>query len=57
MSATIDTSMFAEYFGNCPIMEIEGRFFPVQGKGQVDVSPFYMPKNSKRYPAFSSYKQ
>jgi len=30
MSATIDTTMFAEYFGNCPVMEIEGRSFPVQ---------------------------
>ncbi|EDO35812.1 predicted protein [Nematostella vectensis] len=30
MSATIDTHMFAEYFGNCPIVEIEGRSFPVQ---------------------------
>ena len=32
MSATIDTSMFSEYFNNCPIVEIEGRSFPVQGK-------------------------
>lgn len=31
MSATIDTQMFTEYFGNCPIVEIEGRAFPVQG--------------------------
>ncbi|KAJ7334340.1 ATP-dependent RNA helicase A [Desmophyllum pertusum] len=30
MSATIDTQMFTEYFGNCPIVEIEGRAFPVQ---------------------------
>lgn len=30
MSATIDTQMFTEYFGNCPIVEIEGRSFPVQ---------------------------
>ena len=31
MSATIDTQMFTEYFSNCPIVEIEGRSFPVQG--------------------------
>ena len=31
MSATIDTQMFTEYFGNCPIVEIEGRSFAVQG--------------------------
>lgn len=30
MSATIDTSLFQEYFGNCPIIEVSGRTFPVQ---------------------------
>ncbi|XP_066453544.1 ATP-dependent RNA helicase A isoform X2 [Eleutherodactylus coqui] len=30
MSATIDTSMFCEYFFNCPIIEVFGRTFPVQ---------------------------
>lgn len=30
MSATIDTSMFSNYFGNCPIIEIEGRAHPVK---------------------------
>uniref|UniRef100_A0A2L2YG33 RNA helicase n=1 Tax=Parasteatoda tepidariorum TaxID=114398 RepID=A0A2L2YG33_PARTP len=30
MSATIDTTMFCEYFGNCPIIEVSGRTFPVQ---------------------------
>lgn len=32
MSATIDTSMFCEYFFNCPIIEVFGRTYPVQGK-------------------------
>ncbi|XP_068807818.1 ATP-dependent RNA helicase A isoform X2 [Struthio camelus] len=32
MSATIDTSMFCEYFFNCPIVEVFGRTFPVQGR-------------------------
>lgn len=31
MSATIDTTLFQEYFGNCPIIEVSGRTFPVQG--------------------------
>lgn len=31
MSATIDTSMFREYFFHCPIIEVFGRTFPVQG--------------------------
>jgi ATP-dependent RNA helicase A len=30
MSATIDTALFSSYFGNCPIIEIFGRTFPVQ---------------------------
>ena len=32
MSATVDTSMFAEYFGNCQIVEVFGRQHPVQRK-------------------------
>lgn len=31
MSATIDTTMFREYFFNCPIIEVFGRTYPVQG--------------------------
>ncbi|XP_011877491.1 PREDICTED: dosage compensation regulator [Vollenhovia emeryi] len=30
MSATIDTTLFSEYFNNCPVVEIPGRAFPVQ---------------------------
>lgn len=30
MSATIDTTLFAEYFGQCPVIEIPGRTHPVQ---------------------------
>ncbi|XP_055609063.1 dosage compensation regulator isoform X2 [Uranotaenia lowii] len=30
MSATIDTTLFSEYFGNCPVIQIEGRAFPVE---------------------------
>lgn len=30
MSATIDTSMFKEYFFNCPVIEVHGRAHPVQ---------------------------
>lgn len=33
MSATIDTSLFSRYFGNCPIIEVEGKAYPVQGEG------------------------
>ena len=38
MSATIDTTMFSQYFGNCPVLEIPGRSYPV--KGMASVSPF-----------------
>jgi len=29
MSATIDTTLFSEYFNNCPIIEVPGRAYPV----------------------------
>lgn len=32
MSATIDTTMFKEYFFNCPVIEVHGRAHAVQGK-------------------------
>lgn len=38
MSATIDTSMFCEYFFNCPIVEVFGRTYPVQGKSLIELS-------------------
>lgn len=31
MSATVDATMFREYFFNCPIIEVFGRTFPVEG--------------------------
>ncbi|XP_078490643.1 ATP-dependent RNA helicase A isoform X1 [Ciona intestinalis] len=30
MSATVETSMFTEYFNNCPVLEVHGRTHPVQ---------------------------
>ncbi|XP_012225679.1 dosage compensation regulator mle isoform X2 [Linepithema humile] len=30
MSATIDTTLFSEYFNNCPVVEVPGRAFPVK---------------------------
>lgn len=29
MSATVDASVFSNYFGNCPVVKVEGRTFPV----------------------------
>ncbi len=30
MSATIDTSLFSDYFNGCPIIEVYGRTYPIQ---------------------------
>ncbi|CAH0390358.1 unnamed protein product [Bemisia tabaci] len=30
MSATIDTTLFSDYFNNCPVIEVPGRTFPVK---------------------------
>uniref|UniRef100_A0A023F369 RNA helicase n=2 Tax=Triatoma infestans TaxID=30076 RepID=A0A023F369_TRIIF len=30
MSATIDTTLFSEYFNKCPVIEVPGRAYPVQ---------------------------
>ncbi|KJH50005.1 hypothetical protein DICVIV_03878 [Dictyocaulus viviparus] len=40
MSATIDTKMFIEFFGGCPVIEMEGRTFPVQRKKIFTVITF-----------------
>jgi len=32
MSATIDTTLFSQYFNDCPVIEVEGKVFPVQGE-------------------------
>ena len=31
MSATIDTTLFSNYFNNCPIIEVVGKTYPIQG--------------------------
>ena len=31
MSATVDITLFKEYFGDCEVVELHGRTFPVQG--------------------------
>jgi ATP-dependent RNA helicase A len=30
MSATIDTSLFSRYYGDCPVIEVEGKTYPIQ---------------------------
>ena len=42
MSATIDTTLFSDYFMNCPVFEIYGRTFPVQEYFLEDIVQMYM---------------
>lgn len=51
MSATIDTTMFSDYFGQCPVIELEGRAQPVQEYYLEDVIQmlgFVPPLKEKR---------
>ena len=51
MSATIDTSLFSEYFGNCPVVELHGRAYPVQDyflEDIVQMLDFVPPPSKKR---------
>ncbi|NXE05029.1 DHX9 helicase, partial [Lophotis ruficrista] len=51
MSATIDTSMFCEYFFNCPIIEVFGRTYPVQDyflEDCIQITQFVPPPKEKK---------
>uniref|UniRef100_A0A452RBD1 ATP-dependent RNA helicase A n=1 Tax=Ursus americanus TaxID=9643 RepID=A0A452RBD1_URSAM len=51
MSATIDTSMFCEYFFNCPIIEVYGRTYPVQEyflEDCIQMTHFIPPPKDKK---------
>ncbi|NXU56884.1 DHX9 helicase, partial [Turnix velox] len=51
MSATIDTTMFCEYFFNCPIIEVYGRTFPVQDyflEDCIQMTKFIPPPKEKK---------
>uniref|UniRef100_A0A8C4WL09 RNA helicase n=1 Tax=Gopherus evgoodei TaxID=1825980 RepID=A0A8C4WL09_9SAUR len=51
MSATIDTSMFCEYFFNCPIIEVYGRTFPVEEyflEDCIQMTQFVPPLKDKK---------
>jgi ATP-dependent RNA helicase YTHDC2 len=37
MSATVDSSLFAKYFGGCPVLKIEGQSYPVREKFLEDI--------------------
>ncbi|PKA56835.1 putative pre-mRNA-splicing factor ATP-dependent RNA helicase [Apostasia shenzhenica] len=56
MSATIDSSLFSRYFGNCPILEAEGRTYPVSVLYLEDIYEklhYRLPSDSPASGAFS----
>ncbi|XP_071443842.1 dosage compensation regulator mle isoform X2 [Hetaerina americana] len=51
MSATIDTTLFSKYFNDCPVVEVEGRAFPVQEyflEDCVQLVKFIPPVDNKK---------
>ena len=51
MSATIDTTLFSGYFGACPVVEVEGRAFPVQEyflEDCIQMTNFIPPPNQRK---------
>lgn len=51
MSATIDTTLFSDYFGNCPVIEVPGRAFPVKQyflEETIELLKFVPPPDSKK---------
>lgn len=51
MSATIDTTMFREYYFNCPVIEVYGRTFPVQEyflEDCIQMTKFIPPPNDRK---------
>ena len=43
MSATIDTTLFTDYFSGCPVIEVSGRAYPVKGEGTGDTGDTQTP--------------
>ncbi|XP_017888277.1 dosage compensation regulator isoform X2 [Ceratina calcarata] len=51
MSATIDTTLFSNYFNNCPVIEIPGRAYPVQEyflEDCIELTHFVPPTESRK---------
>ncbi|XP_028982215.1 dosage compensation regulator isoform X2 [Diachasma alloeum] len=51
MSATIDTTLFSDYFNKCPVIEIPGRAFPVQRyflEDCIQLTNFVPPLDTKK---------
>ncbi|XP_026744887.1 dosage compensation regulator-like isoform X1 [Trichoplusia ni] len=51
MSATVDTTLFTQYFGNCPVIEVPGRTFPVKQyflEDCVELTKFVPPPDTRK---------
>lgn len=51
MSATIDTTLFSEYFGTCPVIEVPGRAFPVRQyflEDTIELLNFVPPPDTRK---------
>ncbi|XP_063369179.1 dosage compensation regulator [Cydia amplana] len=51
MSATVDTTLFTKYFGNCPVIEVPGRTFPVRQyflEDCIELTKFVPPVDSRK---------
>ncbi|KAJ2941488.1 hypothetical protein O0L34_g14536 [Tuta absoluta] len=51
MSATVDTTLFTQYFGNCPVIEVPGRTYPVQQyflEDCIELTNFVPPADSRK---------
>jgi HrpA-like RNA helicase len=45
MSATMEHKRFSDYFGNCPVIQLHGRSFPVETFYLEDIAKFAMESN------------
>lgn len=51
MSATIDTTLFSQYFNNCPVIEVPGRAFPVKQyflEDAIELTKFVPPTDTRK---------
>ncbi|XP_049819168.1 dosage compensation regulator isoform X2 [Aethina tumida] len=51
MSATIDTTLFSDYFNKCPVIEIPGRAYPVQQyflEDSIELTKFIPTADTKK---------
>lgn len=51
MSATIDTTLFSKYFGDCPVIEVPGRAFPVKQlflEDCIELTNFVPPPETRK---------